>query len=149
MSAPLFCYEEKCGKGNRECVFHYDQKLAWNALSMNGEDDEYSRYGITDCPLFQDEKLLNKTLNELANFIYQMRNKFVHNATMFHLAKSSQGFPSLMIDYIEYDFRYVKESKFRGTILLELSSEKLEEFLNRNFKKMLESYIANRVGNSA
>jgi len=149
VSAPLFCYQEKCGRGNRDCVFHYDQKPVLHALSMNGEEDEYFRYGIEDCPLFQDGKLLNKTLNELANFIYQMRNKFVHNATLFHLAKKSQGFPSLMIDYIEYDFRHIREFKFKGTILLELSSEKLEEFLNRNFKKMLESYIASRVGNTA
>ena len=111
-------------------------------------DDELVRYSIEDCPLFQNEKLLNKNLNEFANFIYEMRNKFVHNATLFHLSEEFLGSTSFMVDYIEYDFRYVKKPEFRGTIILKLSPNNLEKLLKRNFKKMLESYIASRVGNS-
>jgi hypothetical protein len=150
ISAPLFCYQEECGKGKRNCVFHYDQRSVWETNSyMSDEDDELLRFSIEDCPLIQNENLLNKNLNEFANFIYEMRNKFVHNATLFHLSVEFLGSTSFMVDYIEYEFRYVKKPKFRGTIILKLSPNNLEKLLNRNFKKMLESYIASRVGNSA
>jgi hypothetical protein len=148
VTAPLFCYEEKCGKGIRDCVFHYDRKSDWSVCA-NDKDEELARYGIEDCPLYHDENLLNKTLSEFANFIYQMRNKFVHNATLFHMSEEFLGSTSFMADYMEYDFRYVKEFEFKGTIILQLSPENLERILYRNFKKMLESYVASRVGKAA
>lgn len=142
ITAPLFCYEEKCGEGMRDCVFHYDQHSVLNISQLNVLPDEFVRYSIEDCPLYQDENLLNKNLNEFANFIYQMRNKFVHSATLFHLSEEFHGSTSFMVDYFEYEFRFFKNKpEFKGTIVLKLSPDNLEKILNRNFKTLLENYV--------
>ncbi len=128
MTSPLFCYQEECGKGTRDCVFHYGKPLGRDLTSlMSYEDNEFVRYGIEDCPLFRDDKLLNKNMNEFATFLYVMRNKFVHNATLFHLSEEFHGSTSFMVDYMEYDFRHIKKPNFKGTIVLTLSPDNLEK----------------------
>lgn len=120
---PLFCYnKEACGLREHGCMFDRD----------------------TNCPAFKDEKILKRGIKEFANFLYNLRNRFVHDADMFTLAGKVMGTTSDLLTYVPYKFRYIKRPSYRGYVVIRLSAEKLEEILNRNLKKLLNTYIAMR-----
>lgn len=120
---PLFCYnKEVCGPRNHGCMFDSD----------------------ANCPAFEEEKILKKGIQEFASFLYSLRNRFVHDAHMFGLSSEDLGTTSFLLSYVPYKFRYIKRPLYKGSVVLRLSGEKLEEILNRNFKKLLNEYIAKR-----
>ena len=112
-------------------------------------------YDRKDCPICENEKTLKKSLDEFAEFLYALRSNFVHNAIIFDLAspKSVTHHNGVTMDmglatYIQYRFRKIKRPEYKGTIFLELTANHLENILNRNFKKLLNNYITNRIGKS-
>jgi len=120
---PLFCYnKELCGARNHGCMFDSDE----------------------NCPAFQEEKILKEGINEFANFLYSLRNRFIHDAHMFGLSSEALGTTSFLLTYVPYKFRYIKRPLYKGSVVIRLSVDKLEEILNRNFKKLLNEFIATR-----
>ena len=122
---PLFCYDkEKCGIRDNCCQHDRD----------------------TNCTAFNEEKVLNDGIREFADFLYHLRNKFVHDAHMFRLSKEEFETTSFLLDYVsEYKFRHIeKPPSYREQVVFKLSVEKLERMLNRNFKKLLNNYIEMR-----
>ncbi|MCL5950007.1 MAG: hypothetical protein M1490_05975 [Candidatus Bathyarchaeota archaeon] len=120
-SAPLFCYDkERCGGS---CI---DKNCQCNILT--------------------DERIKEQSLKELANFLYELRNRFAHNAQMSlsSLKFEEYSVKSTLADYINYEFRY-KRKKFRGTILVKLSALDIKRIIDANFKKLLEDYLDNRL----
>jgi hypothetical protein len=117
---PLFCYSEQCGEIKQICALRTDN----------------------NCLLFTDEKALKKALSEYANFLYILRNRFIHNACMFSLADTYDG--ALVLTEIPYKFRFSKQPPdFTGFLFLNLSVIELRNILNRNFKKLLDYHISN------
>ena len=114
---PLFCYDEtKCKK------FYSKEIRVYEA-----------------CPVFQDERVLNKGITYFANFLYyNLRNKFVHDAKIIQLPDETD----FLWDY-ENEVQTVR-GKYTGLIGLSLKSKTLEELLNRNFKKLLHNYVEAR-----
>jgi len=122
---PLFCYnKEKCGIRDNGCEYDRD----------------------ANCTAFNEEKVLNDGIKEFADFLYHLRNKFVHEAHMFRLSREEFGTTSFLLDYVtKYKFRHIeKPSSYREQVVFRLSVEKLEGILNRNFKKLLDNYIETR-----
>lgn len=121
---PLFCYDRKvCKPKKHVCAF--------------GFVDE-------NCPAFKDEKILKNGIKEFADFLYNLRNRFVHAAHMFGLSGEAFGTTALLATYVPYKFRYIKRPSYNGNVVLRLSGKKLEEILNRNFKELLSDYITMR-----
>jgi hypothetical protein len=121
-TVPLFCYDKaRCGKRQHGCQF-----------------DSY------DCSAFNDEKIIKIALKEFANFLYELRNRFVHNAHMFMLSEEYAEYSgqSALADYIDYRFRYIKRPNFKNQVIITLSALHLKGILDANFKKLLDSYIA-------
>jgi len=104
-------------------------------------------YEKEDCLIGKDEDKLKKTLNELAEFLYYYRSKFVHEARIFGLSETklinlkgdSMSFSPL--DYVDYKFRKLKKAKYEGLIIVNLNAKMLENVLERNFKKLLDNFI--------
>jgi len=104
-------------------------------------------YEKEDCLICKDEDKLKKTLNELAEFLYYYRSKFVHEARMFGLSEpklgnldgASMSFSPL--DYVNYKFSKLKKPKYEGLIIVDLNAKMLENVLERNFKKLLANFI--------
>lgn len=122
---PLFCYDRgRCGERKHGCMF-----------------DSY------DCPAFLDEKVMKIALEEFANFLYELRNRFVHNAHMFRLSEEYAGLSgkSTLADYVLYKFRYLERIPFKGAVIINLSALDLKRILDANFKKLLDSYIATNI----
>ena len=120
---PLFCYSKKvCGLKDHGC--------------------EYESY--TECSAFREEKILKKGIKEFANFLYNLRNKFIHDAHLFGLSSEIMGTTSFSLYYVPYKFRYIKRPSYKRRVVIRLSGKKLEEILNRNLKKLLNTYIAMR-----
>ena len=121
---PLFCYDKKvCKPKKLVCAF--------------GFIDE-------NCPAFKDEKILKDGIKEFADFLYNLRNRFVHDAHMFGLSEEAFGNTALLVTYVPYKFRYIKRPLYNGNVVLRLSGKKLEEILDRNFNKLLSKHIAMR-----
>lgn len=120
---PLFCYsKEVCGPKDHGC--------------------EYVSH--TECLAFKEEKILEKGIKEFANFLYNLRNKFIHDAHLFGLSSEVMGTTSFSAYYVPYKFRYIKRPSYQRQVVIRLSGKKLEEILNRNFNKLLDTYIAMR-----
>lgn len=123
---PLFCHDApKCGKKRFGCKFVADE----------------------ECRALKEEKVLKDGIKEFANFLYEMRNRFVHNANMINLSEEFRGEASFLYDYVPYKLRYLKRPSYNGFVGLKLSAKNLENILNRNFKKMLNNYIDMRKTN--
>lgn len=123
---PLFCYDApKCGKRRFGCKFVADE----------------------ECAALNNGKVLKDGIKEFANFLYEMRNKFVHDASMISLSEEFMGETSYLYDYIPYRLRYLKRPSYKGFVGLKLSAQNLENILNRNFKKLLDNYIEIRKAN--
>jgi len=126
-SVPMFCYDEaRCGKREHCCTF----------------DNE-------NCPAFSNEKVRKDGLKEFANFLYELRNRFVHSAHMFRLSEESARLgKSYVGDYFSYEFHYIKKPLYEGGAMLNLSPLDLKRILDKNFKKLLDNYIAARTKTS-
>ena len=132
---PMFCFEENV------C------RLApYHSCPMQN-------YDTKDCPICKDEKALKKSLNEFAEFLYTLRSNFVHNAIIFDLASPQSVTHSngvtmdmALATYIQYHFKKINRPEYKGNILLELTANHLESILSRNFKRLLDNYITNRIG---
>jgi hypothetical protein len=123
---PLFCYDAlKCGKRRFGCKFVGDE----------------------ECPALKEEKILKDGIKEFANFLYEMRNRFVHDANMINLSEEFRGEASFLYDYVPYKLRYLKRPSYNGFVGLKLSAQNLENILGRNFKKLLNNYIDLRKAN--
>jgi hypothetical protein len=123
---PLFCYDApKCGKRRFGCKSVADE----------------------ECTALKEEKVLKDGIKEFANFLYVMRNRFVHDANMISLSEEFRGEASFLYDYVPYKLRYLKRPSYNGFVGLKLSAQSLENILNRNFKKLLNNYIKIRNAN--
>ncbi len=118
-SDPLFCYSVKCGETKRNCMFKPEN----------------------ECLLIKNEPFLKRALNEFANFLYQLRNRFVHNACMFNLADTYED--AYVFTDIPYKFRYQKtHAEYKGFVFIGLSVIELKQILNCNFKKLLTYHVS-------
>lgn len=120
---PLFCYNKNvCGPRNYGC-----------------------RYDSENCPAYKEERILKKGIKEFADFLYNLRNRFVHDAHMFGLSREVLGTTSDFFTYVPYTFRHIRRPSYNGFVVMRLTGKKLEEILNRNFEKLLDGYIDTRV----
>jgi hypothetical protein len=118
-TVPLFCYSEKCAGRKYHCL-----------------------YNNADCIASRDKTVLKKALKELANFLYVLRSKFVHDACMFTLADT--GNDSFVFEYFPYRFQFSKVPKeFDGFLFISLNVILLKQVLDSNFKKLLDYFIDN------
>jgi hypothetical protein len=131
-SVPMFCYDKAiCGKSTHCRAF-----------------DKYA-FDNKFCPASSDEKLRKTALKEFANFLYELRNRFVHNAHMFRLSEESARLgKSSVYDYISYEFHYIKKPPYAGAVRLKLSPVDIKRILEKNFKKLLDNYIKARTKTS-
>jgi hypothetical protein len=99
---------------------------------------------FANCPAFNNKKLVKDGIREFAEFLYNLRNKFVHDAHIFHLTELCFGEPAWLFTYIPYEFKYIKRPSYSGMVVLRLTVTDLENKLLRDFKKLLSSFIGIR-----
>lgn len=119
---PMFCYNEKlCGASGG---YHFDGCL-------------------DNCPISNNERLLRKSMNEFGNFLYELRNTFVHNASFFNFCHSYKNVSVIHRAYVSYRFRFVSNPTFTGEVDIFLDSEFLNKTIRRVFKGLLWDYRIN------
>jgi hypothetical protein len=132
-------------------MFCYDKNYCYFRNTLSSCPISLSNFDKDDCPICSDDKKLKKGLGELAEFLYYMRNKFVHDACLPRLApplkpvKHKDGATLTMttFNYVHYKFKR-KKPEYVGWICVELNVMDIEQILNRNFKNLLENYVSSR-----
>jgi hypothetical protein len=127
-----FCFDKNCPITNIERI------TSVSIMTGNPRSD------CGDCPLFEDHKKLKKAMGEYALFLYEVRNRFVHNASLapFPSGKSSLfGSEEKMVSITRYRFRRDRKRAVILRVFITSGTDQLEIILDRNFKKMLKSYI--------
>ena len=85
----------------------------------------------TEGPIVQDKRKLKKSLTELCNFLYEMRNQFVH-------AGRIPIFPTANVNFVS-DFYETRI--YKGVIINELTIEFLYSLVAKYLSKLLDSYL--------
>lgn len=119
---PLFCFKgAECHVNHSYCTFDRNKEK---------------------CPVYVSEKRMSESIRECANFLYEMRSKFVHEAKLFLFPKplpEGVGGSSSLFDYIEY--RFTRKDYFhKGLIKLELFSNQFTELVKKYLKKLMQRY---------
>jgi len=127
-----FCFDKNCPITNVE--------RATSVSIMIGNP----RSDCENCPLFEDYKKLKRGMDEYALFLYEVRNRFVHDASLAPFPRGKGGIfgsKENMVSIARYRFR--RDSKRAAILRVFITSgtDQLEIILDRNFKKMLKSYI--------
>ena len=153
-NVPMFCYsDELCG--GKEC---YDDKN-----ECFGKDCFDERVCVrktlgclyvedANCPAYLTHKILTDGMKEFANFLYSIRNSYVHNAQIFTLSFNNDRYfqrPSLHDFVVNYRFLDRHKKPFTGCIVIRLDPQDIINIMERNFKKMLDEYIAVRTREQA
>lgn len=122
---PLFCYDNKdCSDKVNLCVMGYV---------------------FPNCPVLNDKKRLNDSIKELSEFLYTLRNRFVHDAVMPHFSESSHENTVIpLLHYIPYEFKYISQPNYSGNVWLRLRASDLENKVRRDFKSLLLNFIKTR-----
>jgi len=127
-----FCFDKNCPITNIERV------TSVSIMTGNPRSD------CEKCPLFEDHKKLKKAMDEYALFLYEVRNRFVHNASLvpFPSGKRSLfGSEEEMVSITRYRFRRDRKRAVILRVFINSGTDQLEIILDRNFKKMLKSCI--------
>lgn len=112
---PHFCYEDKCNVQFLRCNF--DRNKA-------------------ECPLFNSPSKLRKAIKDFSNFLYSLRNSFVHEANIVLLSEvDDEGIPIPLLEYIP---------RKKANLVIGLAPEQLETLLEKNFTKLLDAYFNNK-----
>jgi hypothetical protein len=136
-----FCYEEKCPTVPSEsgtCPGRKEEKQQQVLYEC-----DYKK-----CPLPTDDRKLKNGISQFAEYLYEVRSRFVHGAVLPNLPSGKKTLFSHgdnMITMREYRFR---KSGGRAKILrvfFNLGPKQLEDILNRNFMKLLDAYIKNNL----
>lgn len=121
---PLFCYDKNaCGSKVSQCNMGYV---------------------FANCTALNNKKLAKDGIKEFSEFLYSLRNEFVHDAHIFHFSEKLSGETVPFFTYIPYEFRYLKRPFYSGIVTLRLTVADLERKLSRDFKKLLRNYIKMR-----
>jgi hypothetical protein len=100
---------------------------------------------VSNCPAIRDKKILKDGIREFAEFLYQIRNKFVHNAVVYNLPELASKELEWQFTYIPYKFKYIKSPPFYNDyVLFRIAFFDIEKIFERNFKKLLKNYIEGR-----
>ena len=114
---PRFCYEDKCNVRFLSCNFDRNKD---------------------NCPLVSSPSKLRRAIKNFSDFLYSLRNSFVHQANIVLLSEVDyNGTPVLLLEYIPAK---------KTNLVIRLAPEQLETLLEKNFKKLLDDYITNRKG---
>ena len=149
---PMFCYSDnQCG--GKDC---FDKK---NEIMCRGNDcfdelkcikKEFGCLYVKDdkCPVYRSDQKLKKAIKEFANFLYTIRNNYVHNAQIFTLSSNDERYfntPALLDYIVNYRFRDKKKKPFTGCIEIRLDPQDVINIVNRNFKTLLNEYVVVRL----
>jgi hypothetical protein len=129
---PMFCYDTS------HCYFR--EPFISCPIFNNLEKD--------DCLICNNISKLKKGLDELAEFLYYMRNMYAHNALLPRLAppletvthKDGATLTMTTMTFCIYKFKRRKVN-YIGWIFVELSVLHLESILNKKFKTLLDNYL--------
>jgi len=132
----LLCHEATCPEEKKEV----DSNLGL-VLAHLGCD--YQK-----CPLLEDDGKLKRGIGDFAGLLYEIRNRFVHNAllTQFPSGKMSRfNVESPVVSMKELRFRKTKRRARTLRATIAFGAEQLETILNYNFKQLLDAYVASKA----
>ncbi|MCJ7559257.1 hypothetical protein MUO79_01400 [Candidatus Bathyarchaeota archaeon] len=130
-----FCYEKTCPQVLSSSTCPFKKSILYEC--------DYPK-----CSLGGDSQKLGKRIGYFADFLYEIRNHFVHDAKMFSLPTGTAKFDwDKNLIHLRYKFPCEK-SATEKRILCCLGAKQLEQILNRNFKKLIDSYITSRESES-
>jgi len=119
---PLFCFKGKeCNVSHGYCEFDINKEK---------------------CPSYASEKKMQRGIRECANFLYSLRNRFVHEARLINFPEplpGGVGGSSWLYDYVEY--RFLSGRYFQGTIKMDLFSERLVKLGRKYLKQLMQDYL--------
>jgi len=130
-----FCYDEKCP------ITRIERVTDTSIMYGNPRSD------CEKCPLFEDDKKLKRGMEEYAQFLYEVRNRFVHDAILAPFPSGKRGIFSSenVVSMTRYRFRRSNKRAVILRVFITSGTDQLETILNRNFKKLLESCIENSL----
>jgi hypothetical protein len=132
----LLCHEATCPEEEKEV----DSNLG-RVRAILGCD--YQK-----CPLLEDDKKLKMGIGDFTGLLYEIRNRFVHNAvlTQFPSGKMSRfNVESHTISMKELRFRKTERRARTLRATFPYGAEQLETILNHSFKQLLDAYIASNA----
>jgi hypothetical protein len=149
---PMFCYSDnECG--GKDCFNKKNEIMCRGNDCFNESTCVRRELGCLyikeeNCPAYLSDQKLEKAIKEFANFLYTLRNRYVHNAHIFSLSSNDERCfhtPALLDYIVNYRFRDDKKKPFTGCIVIRLDPQDLINIVNRNFKELLNQYTDIRL----
>lgn len=111
-----FCFQDK-----ESCFYRSDCK---------------GRYHMAECPAINDEKIMRIGIKKLANYFYELRNNFVHQARI----------PTFSYPFFNWSGRtitstYVRTEDYEGECIIEINPEDLFKLVMKYLPKLLNDYL--------
>jgi hypothetical protein len=132
-------FESVNGKDELVPLFCYDKNACSDKVNLCNRG-----YVFVNCTALNKKKIAREGIKEFSDFLYSLRNKFVHDAHVFYFSEKASEEPIPFFTYIPYEFKHIKKPSYSGMVVLKLTVADLEKKLNRDFKKLLTNYIKMR-----
>jgi len=134
----------------------YEDYEEMRYFCYQGEECNYSDFYcnykaiIRDCPAYNDDKILNDGIKNLANHLYDFRSLFVHEARFPRFASDPPSYKERKKDGFHITLKtmtgyYMKENNLYVPYISELYVEDFYKLVMKYLMKMMRKYLDNVV----